>query len=165
VSRRFRFPLARLARVREIAEQQARAALAQAEREAQQALEALHAAEHELASGRELLRAMLSAPHVEPSRVLLAQGTLSGLNARVGARRTQWRARRVAADALALQWRQCRQDCQSLERLEERSLERFRAEEAVLDARGMDEIALQRMAARARGYRPEGISADRPTAS
>jgi len=165
VSRRFRFPLARLARVREIAEQRAGAALAQAEREAAQALEALHAAERELAAARALLRAMLSAPHVEPSRVLLAQGTLSGLNTRVATRRTQWRARREAADALAMQWRQCRQDCQSLERLEERSLARFRAEEAVLDARAMDEIALQRSAARARGFRSEGISADRPTAS
>jgi flagellar export protein FliJ len=160
VKQRFTFPFDRLARVRGIEEQEARAIWARAEREADVALTALQRAEDQLEQARAYLRESLSSGTVAAGRVLLFQDTLGGLAQRVTATRAEWRAKRSAADALVQRWRTKKQECESLGRLRERALSRHRADLSAADARGMDDVALQRMAATRMAARgPAGAAA------
>lgn len=145
---RFAFRFERLARVRSISEHQARTLLAAAERAADEALAALRRAEVELAEARADVRAALATAPFDAQRVLLLQGTLGGLAQALNLARTTWRARRTAADQAAAAWRARKQECESLERLRERMRERHVAALAQEEARAMDEIAIQRDAAR-----------------
>jgi flagellar export protein FliJ len=153
VKQRFVFRFERLARVRSIAEQEARTLWSQAERAADDALAALRRAETVLEQGRADVRTALAAAPFEPRRVLLLQGTLAGLARAVVSARATWRTRRTAADAAAAAWRARRQELESLERLRERTRERHLAALAGADARAMDEIAIQRDAARSGAQR------------
>lgn len=163
---RFRFRLARVARVREIEEESARAQWAAAESLAARAEAALEAARESATAARLELAQLQSAPRLDPAAVMRAHGLVQRLLARVKLAKEAWRQARIRADQQMALWRERDRDRKALDKLEERAHERFLAEEQALESAKADEVALQRALRPARtGSSPEGFSVEEGSAS
>ena len=147
---RFRFRLARLARVRQIEERLAR------ERWIAQELASREAdahAERRRAEHGEALRELAelrARGRLDPAAVLGAEAWRERLLAARGAALERARAARQRADGLAGAWRAREREQEGLERLERRDRERHRRAADANETKALDEIALMPAARRAR---------------
>jgi flagellar export protein FliJ len=136
---RFRFPLHRLLRVRELGEELARNELLAAEALVQEA-------ERRLASAREQVRFALAhiaqlqaAPQIEAELVLAAQRSVPALERRARVHEQALASARAAADVAREAWQVARVDKRALERLEERAKGVFRESERALEDKALQE--------------------------
>ncbi len=158
--KRFRFRLERLARVREVQEELARATWAGAEREAREGEEQADALAEALRAAQRELVAARRDPRGGAARALVAERTLDTLAERLRSARERARTRRAQADRLRDAWRERERDVAALERLEERARERHQLEAGRAEALVADEAA----ARRDRALR-ESVSGPGPAAS
>lgn len=143
---RFRFPLVRLLRVREIHEELARNDLLGAEaalRESERRVELARAEQREAEEQLALLQARSA---IMPGEVLAAQGTVPALAVRVAAKRAEARRAAEAAEAAREAWMAARVDVRVLERLEERSHVAFRDGERAREDKVTQELVDRRAA-------------------
>lgn len=146
---RFRFPLARLARVRSIQERLAREAWQAAVAEARLAEAGLDAAHAAVDGARDALRRLASAGALDVGNVLIAQRELARLERDEVRVRERVVTLRERAERLRPAWQERRREVVGLERLEQHARDAWTVEERRREARAMDEVAETR-AARAR---------------
>lgn len=127
--RRFRFPLARLQRVRELGEELARSELLAAEARLHECELLLDAARHDLRAGEESMARLQSDGALRTGEVIAAQRTLPSLLARVASRRADAATASNAVEECRAAWQAARVDVRALERLEDRARELFCEEE------------------------------------
>lgn len=158
--RRFAFALARLARVRELEEREARGRWAAAEREAAGAEAELGRRREALDRARGELGALRGAGRLEPARVLACERVLADHEARVRAALERARTLRLQADELRGAWRERERDRRALEELEARGRERHRVALRAAEAAELDEVAARR--SRRREAPADGAGAEPP---
>lgn len=160
MKRAFRFRLARVARVRELLEETARAELSAALGELHKAEDRVALWTAELHAGRALLATAQVAGSLDAATHLARQQALETIEASIRfAEEERLRLAGLAEEARAA-WQERRADKEALARLSERHRERHEAELARLEAAELDEVGSQRFARRAAGARPHGT--DRP---
>lgn len=127
--RRFRFPLARLQRVRELGEELARSELLAAEARLHECERLLDAAREDLRSAEEGIARLQSDGALRTGEVIAAQRTLPALLARVTSRRAEVTAAANVVEECRAAWQAARIEVRALERLEDRARDIFREEE------------------------------------
>lgn len=142
--RRFEFKLRRLARVRKVQEELARATWQAAEAVVQELARKLEAAEAGIQEALGDLRELQSSPRIEAARLLQAQGALQLLEDRREALLEQLRIAREEAERLRGPWEALRTELEGLGRLEEKARERHREEAERLEATENDQLAMER---------------------
>lgn len=136
---RFRFPLSRLLRVRELGEELARNELLAAESRVQEAERRLAAARDEVRAALAHIARLQSSPMIEAELVLAAQRSVPALERRVRTREEELASLRIAADAAREAWQAARVDKRALERLEDRAKGVFRESERALEDKALQE--------------------------
>lgn len=127
--RRFRFPLARLQRVRELGEELARSELLAAEARLHECELRLEDARADLRAGEEGVARLQSDGSLRMGEIIAAQRTLPTLLARVTSRRTEVAAAAQVVEECRAAWQAARIEVRALERLEDRARDIFREEE------------------------------------
>jgi len=155
--RRFRFPLARLQRVRELGEELARSELLAAEAHLHECESRLDAARGELRAAEEGVARLQSDDALRTGEVLAAQRTLPTLVSRVAGRRTEVAQAASAVEECRAAWQAARIEVRALERLEERARDIFREEERAHEDKQLAE-QVDRKAALAGG--PHDVKGD-----
>jgi flagellar export protein FliJ len=136
---RFRFPLQRLLRVRELGEELARNELLAAEALVQEAARKLGSAREQLRVALEHIARLQSSPRIETGLVLAAQRSTPALERHVRTREEALTRARAAADVAREAWQAARVDKRALERLEERAKGVFREGERALEDKALQE--------------------------
>lgn len=144
--KRFQFRLARLARVRALQEEQARAEWQAAEQEARAAEARTARATADRDTARGLLADDLSAGALGPGEVMLAHGQLDRMDREIRQRREVQVTARFQADQARAPWEERRRDVRALERLEERARDDHHREAEAAEAQTLDEVASTRAA-------------------
>jgi flagellar export protein FliJ len=144
--KRFEFRLARLAKVRRIEEERARAAWQSAEAAAREAEAAVQEGEREVQAAYTLLRQTQSDSQLTPLQVIAFHEAVSGLLRALTATRTE--ASRLAAEALAKRepWQAARTELEGLQRLEDKARQAHRVERERIENMEMDQLASERTA-------------------
>ena len=142
--KRFEFRLKRLARVRQVQEEQARARWLSAEMEARELEARVSKAQAQIAEALVHLRQAQAAPFVDPRSVLGSRSSIELMED--GRRRLSLQARsaRKRADQEKLPWTSVRAELEGLARLEEKEHEQHRLEVERSEAVELDEIAAER---------------------
>ena len=148
MKQRYDFRLARVLRVREVAEQAARASLGEAQARLRDAERERDDRRATLAEARGDVVRRLAAGSVEPALVLSEQRAVDGLLARLAAAREVVLTRLAQADALQAAWRERERDLRALTELRERGLHRHRLDLARRENAKLDEVASSRDARR-----------------
>ena len=136
---RFRFPLHRLLRVRELGEELARNELLAAESVAQEAARRLAAVRDDVRAALAHIARLQAAPEIDTELVLAAQRSIPALERRVRTREEELAKARAAADVAREAWQAARVDKRALERLEERAKGVFRESERALEDKALQE--------------------------
>jgi flagellar export protein FliJ len=142
--RRFEFKLQRLARVRKVQEDLARAAWQAAESVVREAEHRLEAAEASVGESLEDLRRLQSSPELVAARLVQAQEVVARLAERRDAIARQLPGLRAEADRLREPWQALRTELEGLARLEEKARDRHRAEALRAEAAETDQVAMER---------------------
>ena len=137
--RRFRFPLARLQRVRELGEELARSELLAAEARLHECEAWLDATRDELRSAEEGIARLQSDGALRASKVIAAQRTLPTLLAHMATRRTEVAAAAQQVEECRAAWQAARIEVRALERLEDRARDVFREEERAYEDKQLAE--------------------------
>jgi flagellar export protein FliJ len=141
---RFRFELERLERVRRIQEEVERARWLEAETRVRAAEAELARLDAGAAGVRRELAAAQARPRIDVAGALRAQAELerlAGLRRRLEER---LRTLRFQAERLRAPWTERKREVSALERLEQRRRAAWRRERERLEARALDEVALER---------------------
>ena len=136
---RFRFPLHRLLRVRELGVELARNELLAAESVAQEAALRLAAVRDDVRAALAHIARLQAAPEIDTELVLAAQRSIPALERRVRTREEELAKARAAADVAREAWQAARVDKRALERLEERAKGVFRESERALEDKALQE--------------------------
>lgn len=142
--RRFEFQLQRLARVRKVQEDLARAAWQAAEATARELARRVEAAEAGILEAVEDLRALQSSPRLEAAQLIQAQQAVQLLSVRREALVGRQRDAQAEADRLREPWQALRTELEGLRRLEEKARERHRLEAERLETAETDQVAMER---------------------
>jgi flagellar export protein FliJ len=140
------FRLQRVQRVRAVEEDIERARFGEAEMIARNAEEAADKARAFVASALDDLRGLQGSPTLEPASVLAALMLVDEARGNLRLAEQHAHAQRVEAETRRRAWLARRRDLEGLERLEVRSRDEFHREHERLEARAMDETAIQRAA-------------------
>lgn len=142
----FEFRLARLARVRRVQEEVAKAAWQTAVAKAREADERLESIEMQLSSAGDYLRDAQAKPQLHPAQVLNVRRSIELLEDHKHAAQEISRRLHTEADEARAPWQAARAALEGLVRLEEKALTRFRQELTREEAKEADQIAIQRAA-------------------
>lgn len=144
--KRFEFRLARLAKVRRIEEERARAAWQSAEAAARAAEQAVLEGEAEVQAAYQHLRTAQASSRLTPLQVISFNDAIAGLLRALDATRAE--ARRLADEAAAKRepWQAARAELEGLERLEDKARTKHRLERERLENMEMDQLASERTA-------------------
>jgi len=142
--KRFEFQLQRLARVRKVQEDLARAAWQAAEAVARELASRVEAAEAGILEAVEDLRILQSSPRLEAARLIQAQQAVQHLSARRETLVGRQRDAQAEADRLREPWQALRTELEGLRRLEEKARERHRLEAERLETAETDQVAMER---------------------
>jgi len=146
--------LRRILRVREVQEEQARAAWLRTENVARDAEAGTERLREALADMTARLSSELAA--LPPTWVVLSHDQIDRTGQRVVDQRERARTLRNQADAARVPWTQRRAAARGLERLVDRTCGQERADELAADAQAMDELNMARAAMRrSRGVNDE----------
>lgn len=142
--KRFEFRLGRLARVRHVQEEIARARWMGAERAAREAEARLARAELELEGAQDHLRASQTRPSIDAREVLDVRGTIELMEQRREGLRSRARLARDSAERERAPWQAVRAELEGLTRLEEKAKSAHRFEREREEAKQIDQIASER---------------------
>lgn len=146
--KRFEFRLARLARVRRIEEERARAAWQAVEAAARRAEQGVLVREAEVSEVQAALREAQSHPQISPATVLSLDGLLARAQERLVSERQRARRRRAEADSAREPWQRLRTELEGLDRLEEKARSSHKVERDRVEAQELDQLASERAARR-----------------
>jgi len=144
--KRFEFRLARLARVRVLQEEQARAEWQAAEQEAEAARTHRDQAHADRVQAREVLANDLRTSSIAPGEVVLAHQQLDRMDREFTRRRELAATAQFHADRARTPWEERRRDVRALERLEDKARTEHQYEVEAAEAQQLDETALMRAA-------------------
>ena len=159
--KRFDFRLKRLARVRTIEEQVARASWAFAERGARTAEERAECALSDVRAARATLRGEVPGGRLVPAELLQRHSLCDTLVARRGVALQRARAARARAEVERALWLAHKRKLEGLERLEQRDHEAWLLAENAHAAAEIDEVAAVRAARKARKESVENLDSSR----
>ncbi len=142
--KRFEFQLQRLARVRKVQEDLARAAWQAAEAAARELARRVEAAEAGILEAVEDLRTLQSSPRLEAAQLIQAQQAVQLLSVRREALVGRQRDAQAEADRLREPWQALRTELEGLRRLEEKARERHRLEAERIETNETDQVAMER---------------------
>ncbi len=148
--KRFEFRLARLARVRRVEEEVAKAAWQTAVAIAREADERLAVIETQLTEAYEFLRQAQSEGQLHPRHVLNVRRSTQLLEDHKRAARESSRRAHAEADEARVPWQKAHAALEGLSRLEDKARDRFRQELNREEAKEADQIAIQRAVRNAR---------------
>lgn len=140
--RAFRFPFARVLRVRRLQEAAHRAAFLEARALAERAADTAREQAEVLGAAREALRGLQSSARLSPLEVLRQHESVERYEEAVERSRRAARARSAEADELRGTWQELRSGVRGLERLEELRRSAHAKERERVEARAADERAL-----------------------
>lgn len=155
--RRFRFPLARVQRLRELGEELARSELFAAEARLHECGARLEASREELRSAEDGIARLQSEGALRAGEIIVAQRTLPTLLTRVEIRRSEFAQAASAVDERRAAWLAARIEVRALERLEGRARDMFREKERANEDKQLAE-QVDRKAALARS--PHDVERD-----
>jgi flagellar export protein FliJ len=144
--KRFEFRLARLARVRALQEEQARAEWRAAEQEAAAAHMYRDQADADRVTARGLLAGDLRTSSITPGEVVLAHQQLDRMDHEFTRRRELAVTAQFQADRARAPWEECRRDVRALDCLEDKARTEHKYEVEAAEAQQLDEAALMRAA-------------------
>ena len=151
MKRRFQFRLARLMRVRELAEREARGTWGVAEGQAREAELELERRVANMGSARNELAAARRQGRLNPGELLALEKTLGNHELGIQITRERLRERRAKADELRRAWRDRQREHAALENLEERQREEHRMALDAHESAQLDEVASRRHSERRAG--------------
>jgi flagellar export protein FliJ len=154
--KRFEFQLQRLARVRKVQEDLARAAWQAAEAAARELARRVEAAEAGILEAVEDLRTLQSSPRLEAAQLIQAQQAVQLLSVRREALVGRQRDAQAEADRLREPWQALRTELEGLRRLEEKARERHRLEAERIETNETDQVAMERARQRRRDEERRG---------
>ncbi|MBM3991442.1 MAG: hypothetical protein FJ298_10615 [Planctomycetes bacterium] len=137
--RRFRFPLARVQRLRELGEELARSELFAAQARLHECEARLEASREELRCAEEGIARLQSQGELRSGEIIAAQRTLPPLVTRAAIRRSQVAQAASAVEERQAAWQAARIEVRAMERLEERARDVFREEERANECKQLAE--------------------------
>ena len=141
---RFEFKLARLARVRHVQEEQARAKWQSAELEARHAQARVEGLGEQALVALGYLRDLQGQAQLDPGRVLSARRSIELLDSARRSALKNARACRARADVARTPWQNQRAELEGLKRLEDKARARFRLEAEQAEAKESDQLSMER---------------------
>jgi len=142
--KRFQFRLQRLARVRKVQEELARARFLGADREARAREESRDRLEAQVQQAYEHLRRTQTQPRVDPQAVLDASLSIDLMRHQERILGELARAARECAERERTPWQEVRAELEGLARLEDKDRDAHRLEVERRDAKELDEVAGER---------------------